>query len=667
MNHYIFGVAAYMAAGLLSLLFGHRIKGYVVAAGALIGSTEIVSAAIAVLQSGTSVSLRIDAGMPIGRILLSLDPLSAFFSIVIAVGSALAVVYGIGYLAPSSGETKRTALHWLFLVGLIVSMLLVIIVQTVFPFLLVWELMSVSSFLLVMFRGERPETRSAGLNYLVTMHIGLLFLFVGLLIPWAGGGSADFADFPHFVRAHPEMLGLVVLFLFAGFGLKAGFIPLHTWLPKAHPVAPSHVSGLMSGVMIKIGIYGILRFAFLFAPLPAAAVFTLLAVSIVSAVFGVLFAIEQHDLKRLLAYHSVENIGIIGIGISVGMLGQILGMPAVALLGFVGALLHVLNHSIFKNLLFFGAGSIQRSTGEMGIDRLGGIAKWMPMTTVFFLTGSIAISGLPPFNGFVSEYLIYLGMIRGLSATSTIALVALVATIAFLALVGALALFCFTKVIGVVFLGAPRTERRTVTRENGLAMLVPMGLLALLCLFIGVVPQPAVLLATSAVVASTTGLASAAGTASIADASAVASLLQISRLLLAFVVVSLVAGVLVWVAGRRRPPRREPTWGCGYPAVNPRMQYTGESYAHGLLSLVRPRAAARESRDRLHGIFPEPRTVHSHVDDPLDVHLLRPAVGGLLAFFRRFSWIQNGNLQLYIAYGLIFLIAALIWTVGAPK
>ncbi|HUZ17169.1 MAG TPA: proton-conducting transporter membrane subunit [Spirochaetia bacterium] len=672
MTHYLWALLAYAVAGALALPARQALKGRIVSIGAAIGAFLVFVDAIPVLTTGHSITATLALPEPLERVALVLDPLSAFFAAIVAAIGLLAAIYGSGYLSADAHAGKRNGLHWLFFVLLVLSMLAVLIIQSVFAFLLAWELMSLSSFLLVIYHSEEATTRAAALNYLITMHIGLLLLAVGFLGFWIASGSPDFRDFASAAGTNSPAATASLVMLFLGFGLKAGIVPLHTWLPKAHPVAPAHVSGLMSGVMIKLGIYGILRMIFLLGPLPFFAALIVLAISILTAILGVLFAIGQHDMKRLLAYHSVENIGIIGIGIGIGMIGEAVHLPAVAVFGYGGALLHVLNHAVFKSLLFFGAGSVQRATGELAIDRLGGIAKRMPATAALFLIGSIAISGLPPFNGFVSEFLIYLATLAGFGSTTTLAVGALILAIASLALVGALALLCFTKVFGVVFLGNPRTRAAEAATERGGEMLVPMALLALLCILIGLIPVPVASLTieTAARIASSHAGA-AAGLSSYLDPqslhAAVAPVATLSRLLLAFVGFVLLALAARRLALSRRAARREETWGCGYPSPTPRMQYTGESYAKPLLLLINPPSPSHESDHAIKELFPAEREVASHVEDPFEAHLIRPGLDVLLRFFRRFAWIQNGNLQLYILYGLLFLIGVLLWAAAMPR
>ena len=420
--------------------------------------------------------------MPCGSFFIELDALSAFFLIPVFLLSALAAVYGGGYLMKYK-KTKRLGFAWFCYALLVASMAMVCLARNAVLFLLAWEIMALASFFLVAFEHEKPEVRRASWIYLVATHLGTACLLVMFLLLGAAAGSLDFDRFAGSLPA--QVSGICFILALIGFGTKAGIIPFHVWLPEAHPAAPSHVSALMSGIMIKTGIYGIIRMlSFLGAP-PLWWGWLLLAIGIVSGVLGVVYALAQHDLKGLLAYHSVENIGIIMMGLGVGMIGWSAGMPSVAILGMTGGLLHVLNHALFKGLLFLGAGSVYQAAHTREIDLLGGLIKKMPVTACCFLIGAVAISGLPPLNGFVSEFLIYLASLRGATAMGADVAIPLFLAVGSLALIGGLAAACFTKAFGIVFLGEPRSQDAAHAREAHPLMLVPMLLLAAACIGVG--------------------------------------------------------------------------------------------------------------------------------------------------------------------------------------
>lgn len=509
----------------------------------------------------------------------SMDGLSALLVLIIAIGSVAATLYSRGYLAHhlTTKSPAHVALHYTSLTLMSLAMLAVVCSDGGCSFLFFWELMTIASFLLILFDAERPEVRRAALAYLIMMHVGFVLLIVGFARLGAVCGSASFAALPAYFAQRP-VLPLFVVFL-AGFGMKAGLFPLHVWLPEAHPAAPSHVSALMSGVMIKTGIYGILRVT---AAIPAAQMHTigyiLLGLGAVTGLWGVILAAAQNDVKRLLAYSSIENIGVILLGTGIAVLGKASGNPTVAICGIAGALLHTLNHSFFKSLLFFGAGNILSQTRTTSLDALGGLGRHLPITGLLFLVGTAAICALPPLNGFVSELFIYSGILTGIAERSH-TLVAAGALTA-LALIGGIAVLAFTKLYSTVFLGSPRThvvaEAEEVDSLRIAAMALPLaGILA-----VGLFPQYALQIVARAADFFTDAPAETYGLSTVCVA--------VCRT--AWLLVAVIAA-LAWVRYRllrQREVRQAPTWGCGFTAPNVRMQYTGESFAEGLQSIARP-------------------------------------------------------------------------------
>jgi hydrogenase-4 component B len=426
------------------------------------------------------------------------------------------------------------------------------------------------------------------------------------------------------------------------------------WLPHAHPAAPSHISAVMSGVMIKTGIYGILRmYAVLDLHTPLFGDMVLIA-GVASGILGVVYALGQHDLKRLLAYHSVENIGIILIGIGIGMTGVASGKPVMAVMGFAGGLLHVMNHAIFKSLLFMGAGMVLQKTGTRSMDVLGGLLKKMKITGTTFLIGSLAISGLPPFNGFVSEFFIYIGAFKGVALTGKPFVMSFLGIVS-LAVIGGLALACFTKVMGVVFQGEPRTEAARRVDEKGAAMTVPMGILAGACLLIGVFPEPFILLAAKAVTVLGTGY----GRIPVEGFIEIAG--DISRAAALFFGVLLMILVIRTLAYRNKIITRGSTWGCGFTQPTPRMQYTGSSYAASILAFFRPVAPLEEHHSAITGVFPKQTHYASHVHDIAERYMKRLTVYPVMAFFDRLRFIQHGDIHLYIGYILLAIVVLLFF------
>ncbi len=651
------GISVILAGGLATLLFPDQWKGWILAGSLLIGSCSLIGAALPVLLGTSSRTGDVMMAAPIGNVQFIIDPLSAFFVLLIAVMSPLGVVYGIGYLRPYCGQQRNLASHYVFLSVLIAAMLGVVVVRNALAFLIVWEIMSLSSFFLVIFDHEREDVLKAGLNYLIAMHIGVCFLISGFALLMLTSGSADFASFAPILQANSTFAAITFLLLFAGFGMKAGFLPLHSWLPQAHPAAPSHVSGMMSGIMIKTGIYGILRMLTVMPTPPLWLSLVILSIAVLSAMFGVMYAIAQHDVKKLLAYHSVENIGIIGIGIGMGMIGLSTQNPLVAVLGFAGGLLHVLNHSIFKMLLFYGAGAVYQQTHTRNIEELGGLAQRMKLTSICFLIGSLAISGLPVFNGFISEFLVYLSMFHSMTLHSVFISVVALMTITLLAFVGGMAFLCFTKVFGIVFLGTPRTIQAQQAQEVGKVMLLPMGILSALAVVIGIFPQyvvswlkyPVLVLVKLPLPVTFPEM----------DVFTTISTFCLGVLFLSLLLYGFRAFLL-----QRQQVSAYKTWDCGYQAGNSRMQYTGSSYAESFLWLVKPFVHVNRQVEQPTGLFPKQAHFESHTQDPVDAFGLHPVITGMNRFLGLFSWIQSGSTQKYILYGCIFLLITLAVVFG---
>jgi hydrogenase-4 component B len=610
-------------------------------------------ASIAALLHVSRESVSIPWSLPIGEIHLAVDPLASFFLLCIFVVSGLAALYGWGYLKTYAGRRSIASAVALFNL-LVVAMVLLVVARDGVLFLVAWEIMSLSSFFLVTFEDDQEVARRAGMTYLIASHLGAACLFVLFVILSAGTGSFDFDRFAA-AGAPAGLAGVCFLLATVGFGTKAGFWPVHVWLPDAHPAAPSHVSALMSGVMIKMGIYGLLR-TLTFLGAPDAWWGTLLVVlGAITGVGGVLHALAQHQLKRLLAYHSVENIGIIAIGVGLGILGQSRGAPAVSFLGYSGALLHVLNHGLFKGLLFQGAGAVIHATGARDLDSLGGLYRRMPVTGSTFLVGSAAICGLPPLNGFVSEWLIYVAAFLGASTLPTPWAISAMIAVPALALIGGLAAACFAKAYGVVFLGQARTGATSRAHEAEVAMICAMLLGALACLGIGIWPRGVVRLVAPAV----TSISGA-----IPPDETLGALSAITSVAIVFATILAAVALIRLLLLRGREIRTETTWGCGYAAPTPRMQYTGASFAQPLLAPFGGVLDVRVSRRGPLGFFPREASFEEHTGDPAGERLLLPATRRLLDVFSRIRVIQQGRVQLYLAYILVTLIALLLWQLG---
>jgi hydrogenase-4 component B len=592
-----------------------------------------------------------------GSLALGADGLSSFFLVLVFSLSALAALYGSEYLRSYRGS-KNLGLSWFFYSVLVVSMALVCLARNGLLFLVAWEAMALSSYFLVLFENERPGVIHAGWTYLVASHLGTALLLVLFVMMAGPDGSLDFSNFAAFASHGGPVLSIAFVLAVIGFGTKAGFMPVHVWLPEAHPAAPSHVSALMSGIMIKMGIYGIVRtVTFLGTPEPWWG-WTLVGIGAVSGVLGVLFAIAQHDLKRLLAYHSVENIGIIALGLGIGLVGWSAGSPAVAALGLAGGLLHVANHAVFKSLLFFGAGAVKHATHTLEIDSLGGLGRRMPWTALTFLVASAAISGLPPLNGFVSEFLVYLASYRSMTEQPLIVGAAGIVVIAALALIGGLAAACFAKAFGIIFLGEPRSEHGREAREVGPAMRLPMIVLAVACI-LGGLSGPYLLSAMAPIIAPMTGLP--------ADAMA-AGLAQGTQSL--WYIVAAAGGFFVLVAGlalvRRlllagRTVEEVGTWDCGYSAPTARMQYTASSFAQPIVRMFRTVLRPKRHFKPPVGLLPGASDFETKTPDMFSENVWRPAFAYTSSVLSRLRQLQHGHVQLYVLYLVLALLALLLW------
>ncbi len=576
---------------------------------------------------------------------LRLDPISAFFLALLAVLGGVGAVYACEYW-PDAAHPRSAKSGRAWWNAMIAFMALVLLAANGLHFLIVWELFAVSAFFLITRERHRREVRNAGWLYLVASHVGTLCLFGFFAAMAARTGSWELGP----MRDRVDLAPLFWLAL-AGFGLKAGLFPLHIWLPSAHANAPSHVSAILSGVAIKMGIYGLVRFSG-WLPVPEAAAWTVAILGVVSAVLGVAFALGQHDLKRLLAYHSVENIGIILIGLGFALVAATNGNPAWAQLAFVGGLLHVWNHGLFKALLFLGAGSVLHATGTREMSKLGGLWRAMPWTAGCFTLGAAAISGLPPLNGFVSEWLVYLGLFDAVSSRGPVAWIAVPATV-LLAVTGALALACFVKVVGIVFLGLPRSEAVTHAHESGKLMRGPMLVLAAACAAIGLMPVffwPALVRAAVEWQPAWT------------DTFIPQPLFALAGCNVAFAVLGLIAAVLLWRRVRQNGVSRAGTWDCGYAAPTARMQYTAGSFA-GIITgwfgwILRP-----ERHGRLpEGNFPACAHFAEHTPETVLEKIVEPIGAGVMVVSTAVRRRQHGRIQSYILYLLLGLIALAILT-----
>ena len=594
-----------------------------------------------------------------GAFCVGIDPLSAFFLLPVLGLSTLAAVYGGDYLL-AYRRSKSLGSPWFFFNMFVAGMVLVVIARTAFLFLFAWEVMSLSAFFLVTFEDEKAEVRRAGWVYLIATHLGAAFLFLAFLLLGRHAGSLEFALF----RAQPVLSagwsGAIFVLALIGFGAKAGFVPFHVWLPEAHPAAPSHVSALMSGVMIKMGLYGILRMlTFLRNAAPWWGL-ALAGLGLLTALVGISLALSQRDMKRILAYSSIENMGLIGLALGVGLWAQAKGLPAVAALALTAALLHIWNHALMKGLMFLAAGSVLHGTGTKDIEKLGGLMKRMPWTAGAMMAGAVAIAALPPLNGFVSKWLLYLSLIKcGLATDGGRSLTALL-SVGLLALIGGLAAISFARFAGIVLLGSPRSEAAEHAHESSWWMLWPMQFLVFLCLIMAVVPQ-----GIAGVLRST--LENVLGRHSdltLLEMQSTAAPLEIVGRFNAWTVLAIAAAALAMLAWSRKTVRAEgQTWGCGYARPTVRMQYTGRSFSEMMAEHLLPRfLRPRTMRQAPQGLFPSTSDFGADSPDPVSERVYEP-------FFRRWAQrcsrlriLQQGNIHVYLVYIAVMVVLALAWT-----
>ncbi|TAK31324.1 MAG: hydrogenase 4 subunit B [Chloroflexota bacterium] len=653
------------ALGALLDLVDRRTSSAVSHATALLGSLVGLAVALNALLSGSTQQFTLFAVAPFASLSFRLDPLAAYFLLVISVVAAAVSLYAIGYLRGEHGSSVGLGAAFN---GFLATMALVVLADSVFAFLFAWEAMSLVSFFLVIHHSEQKEVRRAGFVYLVMTHAGTAFLLVGFFLLSTAAGSLDFEA----LRAASTSLSPLVrdsVFLLAlvAFGTKAGIIPLHVWLPRAHPAAPSHVSALMSGVMIKTAIYGLLRIGWeLAGPGPVWWGGLILALGAASAVLGVLYALMEHDLKRLLAYHSVENIGIILMGLGAAFLLAPLGHPTAAALALLACLYHVLNHAVFKGLLFLGAGAVQQATRTRDLESLGGLIRRMPWTGVTFLVGAAAISALPPLNGFASEWLTFQSLLAvGTAAAGPVLTVGAAAAAGLLSLTGGLAAFCFVKAFGIAFLGMPRGAAAGAAREVGRPMLLGMGLLAVLCFALGLIPTGmARLLApvTSALVGavaqpslSLTPLPATTRGGSLAPLALLGLLVALG--LLAFLLGRLIGGP---VQTRLAPP-----WCCGI-TLEPSMQYSASALAKPVRIVFRTLVRPYNVITRTHGLgipyFVSSVQYEAGIHPVYERYLYTPTVRALLTLAHQIRLLQTGSLRTYLAYVFATLVVVLLLT-----
>ncbi len=656
MNIILFSLGLLMISGVVSLGLSRSAKlANTIGAGGAVISCLMGLGTFCFLHNnpGAAVFL-IPWAVPYGSLSLEVDALGTVFLFPIFFLSALAALYGSEYLRHYYGQ-KNIGAAWFFYNILVASMVLVVTARNAVLFLTAWEMMSVSSFFLVLFEGEKKGVPQAGLVYLIATHIGTLFLLAMFIFLGKDSGSFDFSRWPGAVSGTaPSIIFLCALI---GFGTKSGFMPMHIWLPEAHPAAPNHVSALMSGVMIKTGLYGLLRIlTFLGAPC-AWWGYLLIALGSISGILGVLFALAQHDIKRLLAYSSIENVGIITMGIGLGVLGLSLNNFLLMVLGFTGALLHVINHAFFKGLLFLGAGAVYQETATRDMDVLGGLLKKMPLTGFCFLAGAAAICGLPPLNGFISEFLIYFVSFKNVFGSTLLVFIAL-GTMISLALIGGLAVACFTKAFGIIFLGEPRSAYAQHAGEPGVLMRTSMAVLAVVCLVMGL-SAPWYLGMFARIIADMTG--TPLGSIQQSLGVALPPLISILVMALFLFIIFFLSVLLRHGLLRKRVTARSLTWDCGYACPAPRMQYTASSFAQPIVDFFKGILRTQKHAVKITAYFPDHSSFKTETADLFSETLFRPMLRLIHRLTERLTWVQHGKLQIYILYILFTLVALFVW------
>ena len=586
---------------------------------------------------------------------IRLDGLSIYFLFIVQLVAIPTTIYNLSYLQHYIEQKRSIKSFVTFYIILLISTQFIVIANQAVLFLVSWEVMSMSAYLAMILEKEKEEVQRGSFYYFAASHVLIFILYIMFFLLHHQTGSWLFSDY-HLSFSTGIVVPIIFILSFIGFGIKAGFMPFHFWLPQAHPIAPTVLSAFLSGVIIKMGIYGILRTYLFIKPVPEWCGWLVLVISIISAIFGVWYALAQHDIKRLLAYHSVENIGIIGIGIGIGFIGSANNLPAVEVLGFGGALLHTLNHAIFKSLLFIGSGVVYQNLGTRNIELMGGLVHRAKYIALLFLIGSIAISGVPPFNGFISEFIIYTGFFKTANELKNYYPIIMLMFVVGLAFVGGLAVACFTKVNSIMFLGSERKEVKHF--HTSVYDYLPLGILALLCIVIGFYPQPFV------------GVVNKVITNSFIKGNSSSALVNIDWLYFTVIFSSIAIGVfvlyLIKIKLEKKYGRRtSAAWGCGYENLNPRMQYTASSFADELNTIPKSVLVYHKKVEVSETAFPLPSKFESHSKDFVDSKLVLPTFNFLRLLITKIEFLSQTDIRYYIAFILfiitIYSMIAFLW------
>jgi len=642
---------------------------FVALGGSILASAVTVTAAIQVLVAGRSLDGVLLRHAPSGLVLsYSVTPLSAWFVMVLGLVAVPVAVYSVGYFAHSIAPSRMAAVGSGFNV-MLGAVEIVFVAGDVITFLLAWELMTLATATLVATEHEERASRRAAYLYLVMSHVGTGCLLAGFLtLAAAASGSLSLVSLlaGHLVSGLTRD-GVFVLFV-VGFGVKAGVLPFHVWLPEAHPAAPSSISALMSAVLITAGIYGLFRVCAFGLGIPAVSWgLTFMGLGTLSAILGVLYALTQSDLKRLLAYSTIENAGIMVLGLGAGMLALAYGRTELATVAVAASLVHVLNHAVFKGLLFLGAGSVVMGTGTRQLEQFGGLLRRMPWTGLFFLVGAMAIAGLPLLNGFISEWLTFQALLLGFSSTPGLIRLNYPLSGAILALTSALAAACFVKVFGISFLALPRSAAAADAHEAPGVMLAPQALLAVLCVGLGLFPG-VVLRVLSGVLASLPGLQPAAsiGWGSVGMTSPVGSFDHVVPALFGVALLGAVAAAGLLAARTRGATRRVPTWGCG-GELSAGTEYTATAFSKPLMMIFRAVYRPTRQVESLADVspyFPQEVRYRSEIEPTFERYVYGPLLRAVLRVADGMKVLQAGSLHAYLAYVLVLGVLLLLWLGG---
>ena len=627
-----------------------------------------IALGIAGLLAPEPFTMALPSTLPLLTFAIRLDPLASFFVLTISLVGLAASIFALGYVTEFYGRASISLLGSLFN-GFLLSMTLVVLADNGFFFLIVWELMSLFSYFLVVTEHEKTDVRYAGLFYLIMTHVGTAFIILTFLFLFQEGGSFSFEAFRHPEQPLPDsMKTLVFLMALIGFGTKAGIVPLHVWLPYAHPAAPSHISALMSGVMIKTAIYALIRmyFDFFGGHFPWWWGFVVLVIGAFSALLGVMYALMEHDLKSLLAYHSVENIGIILLGIGAGMIFHSYGLDELAALGLIAGLYHTINHAVFKALLFLGAGSLLYATHTRNMEEYGGLLRRMPWTGACFLIGAVSIAALPPTNGFVSEWLVFQSLFLSYQMPSLLMKLMLPIAAAMLALTGVLALTCFAKAFGISFLALPRSSHAKHAREVPWSMRIGMGFLATVCIVLGLAPMIVVPII-DRVTASMTGT-SVADKMLALDGWALAPVnvefSSLSSPVLGLVLAGTAAlGLAIVALHGSRAFRYGKTWGCGIN-LSPRMEYSATGFVQPIKrvfsTIYQPTVKLETEFLAESRYFAKRRRFEFRIEPMFQKYLYDPVITFMSGLADRLRIVQGGSLHLYLTYMFVTLVVLLL-------